>query len=109
MDENDLVAMATRYLGDEAKARKWIKLPHPFLAVRRLLSLLEPPKATHWYFSRCWRSHSVGPDNLAVGPRSWRQDALNGERGNEVANQLRFAKNAEVYPTWGDSVYIVKR
>jgi len=40
MTGSDLVAVATRYIGDQAKARKWIELPQPFLGGKTPLELV---------------------------------------------------------------------
>jgi uncharacterized protein (DUF2384 family) len=44
MNGSDLVALATRYIGDEVKARKWMKLPHPFLGGKTPLEPVGAPE-----------------------------------------------------------------
>jgi len=40
MNEDDLLAVVTRYIGDEDKARRWIEVPHPFLGGNMPLELI---------------------------------------------------------------------
>lgn len=44
MNEVELLAVATRYIGDEKKARQWIEGPHPFLGGVTPLQLVGTPE-----------------------------------------------------------------
>jgi uncharacterized protein (DUF2384 family) len=43
MNGSDLIALATRHIGDGVKARNWIELPHPFLSGKTPLELIGTP------------------------------------------------------------------
>ena len=40
MNRSELLAVATRYIGDETKARNWIESPHPFLGGKTPIELV---------------------------------------------------------------------